>query len=1218
MNSGRNTVFLIFTLLSIICVWLFCGSPTKPDFNKPPLIGNGKAVFTTGTTDYGTSYLMYLEVSGATPITFQWYKDNAALGDKTDDSLSFSALNLSDSGIYYCIAINEYGYDTSLTDTLRITIANNTPPVLLTDTTLASGTPQADSSFFMYVKAIGSDTLKYQWYKNDTIMNGEVNDSLSFSALQYADSGYYRCRVMNDFGADTSHPYHLAFIIDNYYPEWTVDTMHVILNEGATCTLTLTDSCTDIDNDTLTFTLSDTVPVGDTIIENNYIYTPSFNDSGTYFITIQAFDGKAYSSVILMMTVININRPPQFQQDFPKDKYHVPEDSSLIVTFKAIDPDGDQVYYNILLNELPHAIDTFYNDSQYVWTSTNEDSGYYNVALVVTDSMVGDTARFLVLVGNVNRPPEILIDTIGEGDTLKITETQTLSFTVTASDPDSGNVSYLIPAKNLPADANYSIASGSFSYTPDFSVTDGLNSPYTFPDITFYATDSVNEMGVDSFIIHIAVFDSNSAPVWSTGSAQLSVTEGSTISYDISAVFSGDKEGEVVTFSNAFGTFNIDTTSWSWTPDFNSFSGKNDTICLITAADNHVPPASSDLALTITVSDSTPAVALSQPTALSYNSLQISWTQSSDLDFSAYKVFYSTSSNVDETSTAGDIISNQLTTTNTIIGLAENTRYYVKVYVYNTHLSKAASNEVDESTPILGAPILTITIPTVNNDSASLYVSTPTLSGTASSDAGIASPLTAEINDNGVTVTGTTSWNFSAASPNTNQKAWNKIDITATDNESKATTKTFHMYYKPDLGTPAKPTITDTTNRSITLSWSAVAECDRYLLHRSRDGVNYIVIKDTTSTECKDTLLDINTQYWYKVSGYYTSQGVSDTTDESLPNDAVTENWFECVYDFGGDNEYGKAIVKTIDGFVIVGFSNYSSKNLVVFKINNSGDTLWSERHNGTPNSIENAQGGGFIVGAESLLKVGFNGKYEWDKDYGDNKILHAYQTTDGGYVTFGERSSNTTITKTTTSGDSVWETTFSQDEDLGGNHCKNGTICLDGGYVAVSLVCNSGAALLSKVSSSGDSLWSRPFFDQQDTVIDPSAIIQAIDGSFILVGPSFISNFKEGSLYKIFYDWSKYFHKYYFRDIKLTNDDNYILTGDYGDSPMDSLCIMKTDFSGNMIWSNKFFSGKSVSGNSILQTDDGGFIICGKRKGLDDKYDIFILKTDENGNIGQ
>ncbi len=1190
MKTKPALVFIGIFSLSVVHFILFCGDPSKPDFELPPTIENGGVILTVGNEEYGASYFMYLNVSGTHPFGFQWYLDNSAMTGQTNGTLSFAALSYADTGVYHCIVTNDFGGDTSLTDTLRIAMGDSIPPTILNGkAVLNTDTAVIDSLYLMYIEAIGSDTLKYQWYKNDAAVSGAVNDTLTFPALAYADSGYYHCIVTNDFGADTSLKDTLSFIVVNNPPVWTVDIMHVSLHENVACTLTLSDSCTDPEGDSLIFILGTGNPAGDTIIGDAYLFTPAFNDSGAYSIVIQASDGSDYDTAVLALTVINVNRPPRFQPGLPEEDYYVPEDSILVVNFKAIDPDGDPVTYSLGLNELPHSDTIIFNDSQLVWKSHFDDSGYFNVEILATDGFESDTGSFLVSVGNVNRPPEVTIDTLDEGDTVKVTEMKTLSFTVTATDPDSGNVVYLTPGKNLPTNANYSTASGAFSYSPDFSVTNGLNSPYVFPNVTFYATDSVNAEGIDSFVIHIAVIDSNSAPVWTEDTVLLTVTEGSTLSYNFKALFAGDNEGEVVSFSKTFGSFNADTSQWSWTPDFNSSLGKNDTVCTITATDNHTPSASSELKLIITVSDSTPAVTLASPTHVAYNSIGLSWTQSSDADFNAYKIFYSTTTNVDETSTSGPIITTQLKTNDTITSLTEKTPYYIRVYVYNTNFSKAGSNEINATTSILGAPAIVINIPTVYNDSTSLYVSAPTISGTAGSDAGIAS-VTAKINGNGVSVTGTASWSFSAATAYTNKKAWNLIEITATDNASKFTTDSFYVYYKPDLAIPVKPTITDTTNRSISLSWSAITDCDRYLVYRSRDGINYIVVKDTTGTGYTDSPLDINTQYWYKIKGYYTAQGVSDTTDESPSNSTTTENWFEYVYDFDALSSWGYVftLCKSNDGgYIIAG--TLGNNNCLLMKITYSGDTLWSQQLGQNDfaeiYSIEETSDRGFIItgGANNpnnsdqgvfLLKTDSNGNKEWQRYYLGRYGAIALVTNDDGFIINSSSNNNEQcLIKANSSGDSLWARMFTY-EPLGGvNSCVDGVIASDGGYLSLGFICNGGT-LLSKVNTQGDSLWSQPYYlcGIDDTIIVPSSLVESDDDNYVISGSADVTG--NCTLVKIHRTWKSILWRKeyninvnsYTKSLSSTSDGGLIILGNSGGY----INLVKTDAGGSEEWKSQ------------------------------------------------
>lgn len=86
------------------------------------------------------------------------------------------------------------------------------------------------------------------------------------------------------------------------------------------------------------------------------------------------------------------------------------------------------------------------------------------------------------------------------------------------------------------------------------------------------------------------------------------------------------------------------------------------------------------------------------PGAVTTSSIAISWTASSASDFSAYKVYYSTSAAVSENSTLATTIINKATTSYTITGLTSNTTYYFRVFVLSSSQQTAGSNTVSAKT----------------------------------------------------------------------------------------------------------------------------------------------------------------------------------------------------------------------------------------------------------------------------------------------------------------------------------------------------------------------------------------------------------------------------------------------------------------------------------------------------------------------------------------
>lgn len=514
MHFNKNISIFLSSFFAILLLLIYCIGPTKPPFTEAAKFTD-KQIKTQGTPVVDSSFLLYVSAEGTAPLLYQWYKNNVEISNARDDTLKFDLLSISDSGNYQCFVWNDDGSDTSLIYALKVL----TPPSITTPNKriqTSSSIPEIDSLFYMYITATGSDTLHYQWYLNSILQQGIDNDTFLVTALSHSDTGIYQCIVSNNWGTDTSLTYNLSFL-GNHPPDWVEDTMVDAVKEMITYTMILSDSCTDPDTgDIVTFTLGAGTPAGDSITSDSiYTYTPTFNNAGVYYIELWAKDGLDSSSAILKLSVIDSNRAPQFMDSLPLDLYRINESEQLFIPFAAEDPDGDSVEVIVLETSLPHPLDILLNESQLTWQSTNSDSGAFNVILGATDKIDTTNIEITVTVGDVNLPPEISIAGYQYGDTAKITEGTELRFTVTASDPDTGQVITLLPAKNLPPGAVYDITNspvnGDFLYAPDFLVSNKLLNT-TFPNVTFFATDS-STRAIDSFVIHITVLDSNRAPV---------------------------------------------------------------------------------------------------------------------------------------------------------------------------------------------------------------------------------------------------------------------------------------------------------------------------------------------------------------------------------------------------------------------------------------------------------------------------------------------------------------------------------------------------------------------------------------------------------------------------------------------------------------------------------------------------------------------------------
>jgi len=209
----------------------------------------------------------------------------------------------------------------------------------------------------------------------------------------------------------------------------------------------------------------------------------------------------------------------------------------------------------------------------------------------------------------------------------------------------------------------------------------------------------------------------------------------------------------------------------------------------------------------------------------------------------------------------------------------------------------------------------------------------------------------------------------------------------------------------------------------------------------------------------------------------------------------------------------------------------------------------------------------------------------EWIRAYGGNRIDWGncvHQTSDGGYIVSGTYGRNTWslwycyfyVMKTDANGIEQWRKVYgTYNMEHVAKYIQETS---DGGFIIAGYEGVAGIydAIVQKLDASGNLIWSKAFGDED------------------------------------FFDQAYW--------VEELTDGGYIITGctqSFGANNTDVLLI-RLDTNGETVWIKTFGYGGSDSGYCVIESADGGFIVVGTTD--PDMYnpDVWIIKTDLDGNI--
>jgi len=346
-------------------------------------------------------------------------------------------------------------------------------------------------------------------------------------------------------------------------------------------------------------------------------------------------------------------------------------------------------------------------------------------------------------------------------------------------------------------------------------------------------------------------------------------------------------------------------------------------------------------------------------------------------------------------------------------------------------------------------------------------------------------------------------------------------------------------------------------------------------------------------------------------------------------------------------NDRANSVQQTIDGgYIVAGWLNYKD-SVLLSKYDHTGQLEWSKStggaRNDVANSVQQTVDGGYIIagyrqnytvanGLQAdilLLKYESTGVVEWTRSINLNGSKYAFnsahsvqQTSDEGYIVTGDTrhsgSSDIFLLKYDKMGTLEWSKVFGTTIDVYANSVQQ---TFDGGYIVVGRSSYTDILVL-KYDSSGELTWGK--------TIDGGgygtaySVQTTADNGYIIAGQSYIEGKFDILLLKYSagdqLDWAKVIggNKYYeARSVHQTTGGGYIITGfNRDDNGIDDAFLLKTDNSGNPLWTKTIVGDKNDRAYSVQQTLDGGYVFAGETESYGEGGDVLLVKTDAAGDV--
>jgi len=360
---------------------------------------------------------------------------------------------------------------------------------------------------------------------------------------------------------------------------------------------------------------------------------------------------------------------------------------------------------------------------------------------------------------------------------------------------------------------------------------------------------------------------------------------------------------------------------------------------------------------------------------------------------------------------------------------------------------------------------------------------------------------------------------------------------------------------------------------------------------------------------------------------------------------------------FGGNgDEVGTSVKQTSDGgYIVVGIQDPTASNdqALMLKYNRFGAKEWESNYSGAYDDdlndvVESSISGYYAVGNSRTNSGGWNddilvmrrnldGSGGFERFIGgtNDEVARAILPVSGGFLVAGYTSPTNTVhkkdaylVKVDYDGFKVWDKTFGGAAD---DELVSITPTSDGGFVFAGYSEVSGQSTqvyVLKTDNLGNKQWELTYggtlFDRGERVVEISP------GEFLVLGQSTNLQGSDALVLRLtdnvssgYISWEKRYGKSqvdHINDAVKAADGNIVLVGEtIGDSSNgvpDDLYLLKINTDGDFMWEKSWgLPSTFLWGYSVQATSDGGLIITGGGPHGTNSEDVYLVKTDSDGN---